>query len=555
MGLLLLVTPRMAASQDTGLLDAPSTVAAATGSRAAKLAPSLVEMGSRTGYAGGEMVDVVVTLYPASALSMDVVEAPAGTTADSSLGQLPFRMMRVPMSSLWTLARNPGVRYVSPDSAIFGASQPGLQAARVPGSTASLMTANTAFKGTGVTVAVLDTGVSTHGDFYNLAGQLDFVNGALAVPSASVDPFGHGTHVAGMVGATGLNSSNGKFQGASTQARVLSLRVLDGEGRGNLSDVLRALDWILVVGKNQYGIRVANLSLGKGVEEVQALDPLVQAVDAVWDAGVVMIVSAGNHGSSGHYTICSPGNSRKVITVGSLTDSGSGSNFGDDYVSSFSSRGPTLFDHVLKPDLLAPGNKIVGPYSNNSRLGQLLPGRILCGISCTQRYMKLSGTSMAAGVVSGAVARMLQKNPALTPATVKARLMRSARKIPGDPTATGAGVLDVEAALNATGTVAGSALSPKMELSTANGTVRVQDPAQLWGSSLWAAGSLWPDGELWSNTGTGYLSSSASLWPDSSLWADGNIWTNGFLWTDSVMPASVDSEDPGDAETEPEPQP
>jgi serine protease AprX len=562
----------MATAQDTGLLDeGPASVAPAQKgipSTMEKLAPSLAAMSSRGGYAS-EMVTVIVTMGGAPATGQKdssgvladtkapVVDsafgARVGATVDRPLSRLPFRIMRVPVQALASLARSANVRYVSPDSEVLGAAnQAVLQTARVPGSNGFLNTANVAYKGTGVTVAVLDTGIYPHSDFYNLAGQLDFVNGANAAPVAYSDPFGHGTHVAGMIGATGLGSTNGKYQGSSTQARILSLRVLDGEGRGNMSDVLRALDWMLTTGISQYGIRVANLSLGKGVEEVQALDPLVQGVNAVWDAGVVMVVSAGNHGASGHHTICSPGNSRKVITVGSLTDSGTGLNWADDYVSSFSSRGPTLFDHVLKPDLIAPGNNVMSTYANNSRLGQLLPGRIACGATCTQKYLRLSGTSMAAAVVSGAAARMIEKTPTLTPATVKARLMRSARKIPGDPTATGAGVLDVESAMNATGTVSGAALSPVMGFVSSTNRVSVEDPSRLWGS-IWSAGSLWPDSPLWENDGQGNLWSNGSLWPDASLWADANIWTNGFLWTDSVMPASVDNEDPDSPEASTEP--
>jgi serine protease AprX len=317
--------------------------------------------------------------------------------------------------------------------------------------------------------------------------------------------------------------------------------------------VLAALDWILYPGKAQFDIRIVNLSFGKGVEEPQACDPLVQAVNAVWDAGVVVIVSAGNFGHSGHYTVSSPGNSRKVITVGSLTDAGTGTSYGDDFVSTFSSRGPTLFDHVLKPDLVAPGNKIVAPYAGSSRLGALVPSdRVFCGVSgstCNWRYLRLSGSSMAAAMVSGAAARMLQKDPSLSPSTVKARLMKSARKIAGDPTLTGAGVLDVEAAMNASGVMSVSALSPLMGLSASGTTVvYVQDTARLWGSSTWSANYIWKDAYLWSSAAplgvSGYLWSNGSLWSDSSLWADGYLWSNGFLWSEAVAPSSVTIEDP-----------
>ena len=189
------------------------------------------------------------------------------------------------------------------------------------------------------------------------------------------------------------------------------------------------------------------MSLGKSVEESAASDPLVLATEDVWDAGLTVVCSAGNYGRDGHFTITSPGNSRKVITVGSVTDSGTNSDY-DDYVSTYSSLGPTAYDHFLKPDLVAPGNRVVAPIAHYGRLKNDLPDRVLsCGVGCTGEYLELSGTSMAAAMVSGTAALMLTDDPSLSPDTVKARLMRSARKVIDDPTVAGAGVLDIAAAL------------------------------------------------------------------------------------------------------------
>ena len=196
-------------------------------------------------------------------------------------------------------------------------------------------------------------------------------------------------------------------------------------------DVIAALDWILVNGAS-HGIQVVNLSLGKAVEESVVYDPLVKAAEAVWDAGFVVVASAGNYGRDGHFTITSPGNSRKVITVGSLTDNGTGDDFSDDYASTYSSRGPTVVDHVVKPDLVAPGNRLVAALSGSSKLAALLPGNVVaCSATegCADDYIALSGTSMATPVVAASAALMLQKDPTLSPATIKARLMRSAAKV------------------------------------------------------------------------------------------------------------------------------
>ena len=135
------------------------------------------------------------------------------------------------------------------------------------------------------------------------------------------------------------------------------MRVLDAAGTGYASDVIAGIDWVLE-NKDKYSIRVANFSLGQTVQESVATDPLVQAVEQLWDAGIVVVCSAGNNGRDGYFTITSPGNSPKVITVGSLTDTNTADTSDD------SSR-PTLpgvrrlGDHIAKPDLVAPGNRIV----------------------------------------------------------------------------------------------------------------------------------------------------------------------------------------------------
>lgn len=531
-------------------------------SRRAKLSRWLTRKSGTSG-SGSELVDVIVAFNTRPADGERALAAQLGGLDRRGYKRFPFRAMRIPQRMLNKLADNPRVKFVAADQATMGAgAAPVLEAARVPGSSTILNTANAAFKGGSVTVAVVDSGVFEHGDYYyTLRAQHDFVNGAGGVLTSFSDPFGHGTHIAGMVGADGYYSSGSKYRGASTRAGVVSLRVLDAQGRGKVSDLIAALDWIVDEGIQTYGIRVANLSLGTGVYQEQELDPLVQAVDAVWDAGVVVVVSAGNCGASGHYTITSPGNSRKVITVGSLTDNGSGANFNDDRVSSFSSRGPTLYDHILKPDLLAPGDRVVSTLAEGSTLGSLLSNRILCGYSgnsCNWRYLRLSGTSMATAVVSGAVARMLEKNPSLSPSTVKARLMRSARKIQGDATTTGAGVLDVESAMNATGSLQKPALSPLLGLSSDGSRVYVENTSVLWGSgwsasSIWTSGSLWSNGFLWTNGylwsdaalwSNGYLWSNGSLWPNGSLWTNGALWSDAYLWSEYANPSSADVEDP-----------
>lgn len=405
-------------------------------------------------------------------------------------------------------------------------------------------TPNAYFGGQGIGVAIVDSGVERHDDLRHRVVQYDFVSrnhdddddddyGRQTWPD---DDYGHGTLVAGILGGNGQGSSNGKYAGIARSVNIISLRVLDDHGQGLTSDAIAAMDW-LVDNRQQHNIKVANLSIGKAVEESVEFDPLVLAVEAAWDAGIAVVVAAGNHGRDGNFTITSPGNSPKVITVGSLTDNGT-ADVSDDYVSTFSSRGPTLIDHYLKPDLVAPGNKIVSTVANRSELKSLLSGNLkACDTAyCDDDYLEMSGTSMAAPIVAATVALMYEKHGStMTPDAAKARLMRTARKIDIDATATGAGVLNIDGALNGFGAPANAALSPKMARATNANAVAIQNTAVLWGGAEWSNANVWADGYLWSDEGTG---AQGFLWSDETT-AQGFLWSDetgayGFLWSDET---------------------
>ncbi|RMF71238.1 MAG: hypothetical protein D6738_14295, partial [Acidobacteria bacterium] len=346
--------------------------------------------------------------------------------------ELDMAALSIPAHLIDDLARSPAVRFVSIEQPVVGFSEAARRTADVPqiGSYYDAV-----YNGGGFGLAILDSGVGAHVDI-PVSFQKDFVEGSDY--DYPYDPFGHGTHIAGIATGDGW-ASNYAHWGLAWGADVISLRVLDENGMGTESTVIKALDW-LKKHRAEYNIRVANLSLGKAVDLPAANDPLVQAVEKVWDAGVVVVVSAGNYGRFGNGTITSPGNSRKVITVGSLTDAGTGDDFGDDYVSTYSSRGPTRFDHVVKPDLLAPGNRVVAAISAEAAMKAGMPERLApCPKEydpsgtpsaenlnfCKADFFEMSGTSMAAALVSGTAIRMIGRDPTLTPATVKARLMKS----------------------------------------------------------------------------------------------------------------------------------
>ena len=469
-----------------------------------------------------------------------------------------MRAIRLPVAALESLAADENVDWLSLDEEMSATSVSSRLAANLPVGAS----ANAGYAGSSVGVAVLDTGISLHADLSDDIIQYSFLNGAYPIPAivngevvrpstdTRDDGFGHGTHVAGVLAGSGEASAD-HFKGTATGASIVSLQVLDKNGKGSSSELLAALDWLHSYG-HYFNIRVVNMSLGKGVSESIETDPLIAAVDRLWDAGFVVVAAAGNEGFSGSMTITSPGNSRKVITVGSLTDNATGLDHSDDYVSSFSSRGPSVGDYVMKPDLLAPGNRLVGAADKKSKLAKLLSGRLKScknkGCSNDTVYLELSGTSMATPVVSAAVALMLEKDPSLSPATVKARLMRSARKLDTDPTESGAGLLDVDAALNDSGVMSGDALSPLMTLDFENETVLVEDTAVLWGDDLWAAAYIYSGASNWSS-GASYtdengVEAKGYMWTGGGMEAKGYMWTNGmeakgYMWTDGMEAKSL----------------
>lgn len=470
---------------------------------------------------------------------------------------LNMRAIKIPVTSLELLASDDNVDWLSIDDEMSATSLSSRQAANLPVTGSS----NGGYEGTDIGIAVLDSGVSQHPDLDSNILQYSFVNGAYPVPTIAgdqitayndgirEDKFGHGTHVAGVLSGQGSQSGS-QFKGSASGAKVLALQVLDRDGGGSMSDVMAALDWLLTYG-SYFDVRVVNLSLGKGISESNTTDPLVLAVERLWDAGFVVVVAAGNDGYSGSMTVNSPGNSRKVITVGSLTDNATGTDFSDDYVSSFSSQGPTIGDYVLKPDLVAPGNRIVAAIPSDSKLAIKLSSRLMpcLLLVCSGDHLEMSGTSMATPFVTAAVARMLDKDPSLTPATVKARLMRSARKIDADPSESGAGLLDIDAALNDAGVVSGEALSPLMIFDDSSNTVLVEDTATLWGDDTWGAAYLFNNGLNWASgaqftdasgvTATGYMWTDGGVSAKGYMWTDGGVSAKGYMWTDGVEAKSL----------------
>src|SRR5215510_7455545 len=322
---------------------------------------------------------------------------------------------RIPLKVLAFLEKHPDIAYVTPDrpnTPTFDQSD----AAAVSAVSADVARVQYALDGKGIGVAVIDSGVHNHVDLQGASNSRVVDSESFVAGDASTgDPYGHGTHVAGIIGGNGKASQNGynhEFHGIAPNVNIINLRVLNNQGAGNDSQVIAAIQRAIQL-KSTYNIRVMNLSLGRPIFESYTLDPLCQAVEAAWNAGIVVVVAAGNsgrdnsHGTRGYATIQAPGNDPNVITVGATKDQNTSTRL-DDTVASFSSKGPTLLDHIAKPDIVAPGNRIVSLLAPGSNLATANP-MLVVGNS----YLRLSGTSMATPIVAGAAALMLQKAPTL----------------------------------------------------------------------------------------------------------------------------------------------
>lgn len=324
---------------------------------------------------GGAAIDVIVQYkqIPTDA-QHGVIKSKKGLLKHK-LDLVKGAVYNIPPALLKDLDADPNVVYVSPDRPVHGM----LDYAN-PTVNANLAK-QAGFDGTGVGVAVIDSGISTSGDLKKLAYSQNFVPGS----TSTMDGYGHGTHVAGIVSGSGQNSScstcTRSFIGMAPNTNVINLRVLDNNGVGSDSAVISAIQSAIKL-KSTYNIRVINLSLGRPVYESYTLDPLCQAVESAWKAGIVVVVAAGNEGrnnsagTDGYATITSPGNDPYVITVGAMKDMRTFSRT-DDLIASYSSKGPTLLDQIAKPDLVAPGNRVISMYSNGATLVSSYPGNLV----------------------------------------------------------------------------------------------------------------------------------------------------------------------------------
>ena len=415
-----------------------------------------------------------------------------GGTIYKTLPVANAQAVDLPNAVLLTVAASQLVARISLDRAIFGAME---RTGPTVGATA--LRREFGYDGAGVGVAIIDSGItswhddlSTNGSGQRVHRFVDFVNGR----AAAYDDYGHGTHVAGIVAGNGFDSS-GARAGIAPAADVIVLKALDRSGRGDISDVIAALDYVLA-NRQLLNIRVVNLSVAAGVYESYDTDPLTVAAKRVVESGVIVVAAAGNYGrrkngDTIYGGITAPGNAPWVLTAGASSHAGT-ANRADDVIAAFSSRGPTAIDRAAKPDVVAPGVGIESLSDPSSAFYKSKSAYLLNGTAQTSYlpYLSLSGTSMAAPVVSGTVALMLQANPALTPNQVKAILQYTAESSPEyDPLTEGAGFLNAMGAV----TMAAAFRDPSnVQTPRAEWSKRL-----IWGTRLVSGGRLTPDANAW----------------------------------------------------------
>ena len=290
------------------------------------------------------------------------------------------------------------------------------------------------YDGTGVAVALLDTGVTESDDLGNrLVARVD-----LTPDHDGFDRYGHGTHMSGIIAGAGA-ASDGQWTGVAPGANLVSVKVAGPDGSTDVSVVIAGLQWV-VANRSTYNIRVLNLAFGTDSVQSYSIDPLDYAVEQAWFSGILVVASAGNRGP-GPNTINKPGDDPFVLTVGAADNHGTPDRSSTS-VAAFSSWGsPGGFS---KPDIIAPGITVVSLRDPGSTIDTLYPyARI------GDSYFKGTGTSQAAAIVSGVAALMFQANPWLTPDLAKGVLLKTAYKNGNYGHGAGAGLVDAGSALQA----------------------------------------------------------------------------------------------------------
>jgi serine protease AprX len=419
---------------------------------------ALPAVGIATPSAGAATSAVIVQERPGAGNGPEGAVTRLGGSVERQLPLIDGFSARLPQVAVATLRRHPGVRVVTvnetlrPMSFLEGTTYDQVS------TTTSLYTAarrldaddfwKRGYTGSGIDVAIIDTGVSKVKGLHGTGRVLDGPDLSFESQDPArryVDNFGHGTHLAGIIAGNDIPGSSGStmansttaFLGIAPDARIVNMKVGDGNGVTDVSQVIAAVDWV-VANRNQNGLNIRVLELAYGTDSTNPyqVDPLVFALEQAWKSGIFVVVSSGNGGKTGP-RLASPAISPNILAVGAAHPNGSVWE-DDDYVADFSSskgtstRGPDLIAYgVSIPSLRVPGSKIDVNFGAGGNIGS--------------RFLKGSGTSQASAVAAGAAALILQQRPTMSPDALRAMLMANANPVPNEPYGTqGAGRLDID---------------------------------------------------------------------------------------------------------------
>ena len=395
------------------------------------LNPSLAALAERS---PNQRVEVIVQLNPGTtrADAAPLVRELGGKVT-RDLHIINAVAAKLPAAGARELASRPEIRAVSPNA---GTKPQAVGDGLATSYNASIQSPhlwnNYGGSGRGVGVAVVDTGIAGDVPDFRISStdkRSRVIGSAVVHPDATTaaDRYGHGTHVAGIIAGDSRNRDEGdplknKYMGVAPKANLVSVKVSDDEGNATVLDVIAGIQFA-VDHKAEYNIRVLNLSLESTATESYKTDPLDAAVEAAWFKGIFVVAAAGNRGPGGDAVHHAPGNDPYIVTVGAVDDNGT-KEISDDAPTSWSSRGTTQ-DGFSKPDIYAPGAKIVSNLAPGSKYTQLCEECVSGG----GEYIRAGGTSMAAPMVAGAAAIGFQLDPSLSPNRIKALLRDSDREL------------------------------------------------------------------------------------------------------------------------------
>jgi subtilisin family serine protease len=415
--------------------------------------------------------------------------------------------------------------------------------------------AGTSLNGEGIGIAIMDSGIyPNHVAFLDQATNRSRIiaNVDFTAEGRTDDPYGHGTHVASAAAGNGM-VANARFIGIAPKANLINLRVLNSQGLGSVSAVLSAMEWVLT-NHARYNIRVVNMSFGMPAINSYRIDPLCLAARRLVDAGIVVVAAAGNNGkqSNGEKVygqLHSPGNEPSVITVGAVDTKGT-DNRADDGIATYSSRGPSRsywtdenglrhYDNLIKPEIAAPGNKLVFAKSPNCKLALQNPSlNVPVSADPTRAQMILSGTSMASPVVAGSAALLLQANPNLTPNLIKMILMYTAQQLPAfNMLEQGSGELNVDGAVKLARLVRPTSATTSLGSSLLTVTIPPKPVSSIsYGHSRYTF--TWAQGIVLGNTfatGVQLISKYQKIYAEGVLLSDGVLISDGVLVSDASL--------------------